>query len=235
MTGNKRILLKLTGTLLEPQHGALIKNMLENLNALRATHQFGIVIGGGNFFRGRTQGAALGLRPTAGHTVGMLATLMNGVILKDLMLQMGIKARLLAAQPCPAVAQLICQDAIDDACAAGEVIIFAGGTGNPFFTTDTNAIMRALQMQAHEVWKATTIDGVYTADPHTDTTATKLTRLTHQDALDRELGIMDLTALTLAKEYKIAIRVFTLFQNNALLEAAQSSNIGSIIETKDTL
>jgi uridylate kinase len=235
MKGNKRILLKITGTLLEPQHGALIKNMLENLNVLHATHQFGIVIGGGNFFRGRTQGTALGLRSTAGHTVGMLATLMNGVILKDLMLQMGIKARLVTALPCPTIAQPICQDAIDDACAAGETIIFAGGTGNPFFTTDTNAIMRALQMQAYEVWKATTIDGVYTADPRIDATAKKLTQLTHQDALDRALGIMDLTALTLAKEYKIAIRVFTLFQNDALLEAAQSPHIGSIIETKDTV
>ena len=235
MKAKKRILLKLTGTLLDPQHTTLIKSVLDNINALSETHQFGIVIGGGNFFRGRQHGAALGLRPAAGHSVGMLATLMNGVMLKDLMIQAGIPARLLTAIPCETIAQSINQDAIDDADAANEILIFAGGTGNPFFTTDTNAVMRALQMQADEVWKATNVDGVYTSDPRIEKTATIIKRLTHQDAIDRTLGIMDITALTLAKEYKIPIRVFTLFQNNALLETAQSPDIGSIIETKDTL
>jgi len=235
MKARQRILLKLTGMLLEPQHEPLITNVLENLAALRNTHQFGIVIGGGNFFRGRQHSNALGLRPTAGHTIGMLATLMNGVILKDRMLQAGIPAHLLTAIACDEVAQPISQHAIDNARNNDETIIFAGGTGNPFFTTDTNAILRALQMQADEVWKATNVDGIYTADPHTDTSATIIKQLTHQDALDRKIGIMDTTALTLAQEYKIPIRVFTLFQPNALLEIAQSPHIGSIIETKDTL
>jgi uridylate kinase len=235
MKAKKRILLKVTGTLLDSQHVSLIQCVLDNVKTLSTTHQFGIVIGGGNFFRGRQHGTALGLRPAAGHSVGMLATLMNGIILKDLMIQTGIRARLLTAIACDAIAQPINQDAIDDAVTANETLIFAGGTGNPFFTTDTNAIMRALQMQADEVWKATNIDGVYTADPRVHNTATIIKRLSHQDAIDRTLGIMDTTALTLAKEYKIPIRVFTLFQNNALLEAAQSPDIGSIIETKDTV
>lgn len=235
MKAKQRILLKLTGTLLDPQHATLIRNVLENLITLQETHQLGIVIGGGNFFRGREHGASLGLRPAAGHTVGMLATMMNGVILKDLMSQKGIRARLLTALTCDAVAHTIRQDAIDDACAADEVIIFAGGTGNPFFTTDTNAIMRALQMQADAVWKATTIDGIYTNDPRVDANATILKHLTHQNAIERAVGIMDTTALTLAQEHRIPIRVFTLFETNALLKAAQSPNIGSIIETKDTL
>ncbi len=158
-----------------------LSDVLDNLNSLRETHQFGIVIGGGNFFRGHQQGNAFGLRPTAGHTVGMLATLMNGVILKDLMVQAGIRARLLTALACDAVAQPINQSAIDDGFNADEILIFAGGTGNPFFTTDTNAIMRALQIQAHEVWKATNIDGIYTADPHTHTNATIIKRITHQE------------------------------------------------------
>jgi uridylate kinase len=235
MKAKQRILLKLTGTLLNPQHATFIRNVLDNVITLQKTHQFGIVIGGGNFFRGREHGTPLGLRPAAGHTAGMLATMMNGVILQDLMTQAGIRARLLTALTCDAVAQTIRQDVIDDARAADEIIIFAGGTGNPFFTTDTNAIMRALQMQADAVWKATTIDGIYTNDPRIDANATILKHLTHQNAIERAVGIMDTTALTLAQEHKIPIRVFALFQTNALLNAAQSPHIGSIIETKDTV
>lgn len=231
----KRILLKLTGEFLTVDHAARLDNLLKNIAALRKTHQFGIVVGGGNFFRGHQHGSAFGLRTTAGHTVGMLATLMNGTILHDRMTQAGIPARILSALSCENIAEPLSQQSIDRACDAGDVIIFAGGTGNPFFTTDTNAIIRALQMQADAVWKATKVDGIYTADPHVDTKATMLPRLTHEEAIQRAIGIMDATALTLAQEQNMPIRVFNLFDHNALLTAAQTADIGSIIETKDTL
>lgn len=235
MNGKKRILLKVTGTLLDPQHSTLIDQLLQNLITLHDTYHFGIVIGGGNFFRGGQHGKTFALRPATGHAIGMLATVMNGLILKDRMEQVGLRTRLLSALSCDTLAHPISQDAIDAAYAADEIIIFAGGTGNPFFTTDTNAVLRALQTGADAVWKATNVDGIYTADPRTNANATLITKLSHQDAIDRMIGIMDMTALTLAQEYNIPIRVFTLFKPNALLEAAHTTNIGSIIETKDTL
>lgn len=221
--------------LLDQQHAPLISTVIDNLITLRNTHQFGIVIGGGNFFRGHQHGKMLKIRPAAGHSVGMLATLMNGIILKDRMLQAGIPATLLTAIPCNTVAQPVNQDLIDSARTTDDMLIFVGGTGNPFFTTDTTAILRALQMGAHEVWKATNVDGIYDADPRIDTSAQFIPRLTHQEALDRAVGIMDATALTLAHEHRMPIRVFNLLNPDALLAIAQSPDIGSIIETKDTL
>jgi uridylate kinase len=235
MHPKKRILLKITGMLLEQQHAPLISAVIDNLITLRNTHQFGIVIGGGNFFRGHQHGKALGMSPAAGHSVGMLATLMNGIIFKDRLLQAGIPAKLLSAVPCDTIAHPINQDLIDSAQAHDDMLIFAGGTGNPFFTTDTNAILRALQMDAHEVWKATNVDGIYSADPRTNPDATFIPHLTHQEALDRALGIMDATALTLAQAHKVSVRVFNLLKPNALLAITQSPDIGSIIETKGYL
>lgn len=234
MHSKKRVLLKITGMLLTEEHTSLICTVIENLISLRNTHQFGIVMGGGNFFRGAKHGKALGITPAAGHSVGMLATLMNGIILKDRLHQAGISARLLSAVPCDTVAYPINQDLIDTAPIKDDILIFAGGTGNPFFTTDTNAVLRALQMGAHEVWKATNVDGIYSEDPRTNANAKLIPRLTHQEALDRALGIMDKTALTLAQEHKISIRVFNLLKPDALRAIAQSPDIGSIIEPKDT-
>lgn len=235
MHPKKRVLLKITGMLLDQEHAPLINAVIDNIVTLRKTHQIGIVMGGGNFFRGHQHGKALGISPAAGHSVGMLATLMNGIILKDRMNHAGIPVKLLSAIPCDTVAYPINHDLIDTALMHDDMLIFAGGTGNPFFTTDTNAILRALQMGAHEVWKATNVDGIYTADPRSNPDATFISRISHKDALDRALGIMDATALTLAHEHRMPIRVFNLLKPNALLAIAQSPDIGSIIEPKDTL
>ncbi len=233
MTSKKRILLKLTGEIfLTPERGLTashINRVITQIKQLAATHQFGIVIGGGNFFRGRDQGATLGMTASVGHQAGMLATMLNGLILKDLFEQQGMATTLLCAIACPEVGESISHQAILSASLAGSTIIFTGGTGNPFFTNDTNAVIRGLQIEADEIWKGTNVDGVYDADPRKNKQATLLKKVSYQQALDQNLGIMDATAFTLAKQHKQTIRVFNIFTPGALLEAARNNQFGTTI------
>ena len=230
----KRILLKLTGEVFgkphEPFSSNTINSLIEQIKQLQATHQFGIVIGGGNFFRGSKQGKELGLQSENAHGVGMLATIMNGVMLQDLFGQQGVNTELFSAISCPQVARIINQQAINSALDENKTIIFSGGTGNPFFTTDTNAILRSLQISADEIWKGTSIDGVYTKDPSKHPDAQRLEKTTYAYAIDQKLGIMDLTAYSMAQQHKQRIRIFNIFAPNALQNAAQDSNFGSTIE-----
>jgi len=229
----KRILLKLTGEILgkphEPFSADIATNLIEQIKQLEPTHQFGIVIGGGNLFRGSVQGKELGLKAETAHSVGMVATIMNGMILQDLFKKQGLKTKLFSAISCPQVATVINQQVIDCALNKGKIVIFAGGTGNPFFSTDTNAVLRSLQISADEVWKGTSIDGVYTKDPAKCPDAKRLAQLTYAQAIEQRLGIMDLTAYSLAQQHKQTIRVFNIFTPDALLNAAQDSNFGSTI------
>lgn len=234
MSSKKRILLKLTGELfLDPQSRELSPTMLNSvilqIKKLEKTHQFGIVVGGGNFFRGNQHGKRLGLTASVGHQIGMLATLMNGLILKDLLQAQDVPAALLCAMPSPEVGEGISQQNIDSALENNWTIVFTGGTGNPFFTTDTTAILRSLQISAHEVWKGTNINGVYTADPRTNPNAQPLKTVRFAQAFEQKLGIMDLTAYAMAEQYDKTIRVFNIFDQNALLKAAQDTNFGSVI------
>jgi uridylate kinase len=234
MAAKKRILLKLTGeAFLSTQNHSLnpshINKIIDQIKELSSKIQFGIVVGGGNFFRGKEHGTKMGLCQPVAHQIGILATLMNGMILKDLLEQRKLKASLFTAITCPEIATSISQQALDYTLEAGHIIIFAGGTGNPFFSTDTTAVLRGLQMNSHEVWKASTIDGVYTADPRTHKNAQRLQSLTFRYALDHQLKIMDATAFTLAAENKQTIRVFDIFTDNALIHTANSKNFGSMI------
>ncbi len=234
MNSKKKILLKLTGEIfLDPKTRELSPIMLTNvigqIKKLHATHQFGIVVGGGNFFRGNQHGKRLGLTASVGHQIGMLATLMNGLILKDLLDAQEMSAALLCAMPSPEVGEAISQQNINHALEHGFTIIFAGGTGNPFFTTDTTAILRSLQISAAEVWKGTNIDGVYDSDPRTNPQAKRLKSIQFTQAFDQKLGIMDLTAYAMAEQYNKPIRVFDIFDQDALIKAAQDKEFGSII------
>lgn len=233
MSAKKTILLKLTGEVfLSPTKSldnSTIKTIAKQIKQLSNTYYFGIVVGGGNFFRGNTHGKALGISPSVGHQIGMLATVMNGLIIKDLFEQEGISSTVFCALPSSEIGVTISQQGINTCIEKGTCIIFTGGTGNPFFTTDTTAIVRALQMQAHMVWKATHVDGIYDADPKQNPEALLLKKISFQEALDKNLKIMDATAFTLAKENRLPIRVFNIFQPNALLEAAQSPDFGSIV------
>ncbi len=234
MSAKKTILLKLTGEIfLSPLtknlDNAMIKNIAKQIKHLSPHYYFGIVIGGGNFFRGNVQGKALNITTSVGHQIGMLATIMNGLIIKDLFEQEEIPSTVFCALPSSEIGTPISQQAIKQTMEQGTCIIFTGGTGNPFFTTDTTAIVRGLQIQADAVWKATHVDGIYDADPRLNTHASLIKRISFQDALDKDLKIMDATAFALAKENKLAIRVFNIFQPNALLNAAESHDFGSIV------
>lgn len=229
----KRILLKLTGEVFgkprEPFSADTVTNLIEQIKQLESTHQFGIVIGGGNLFRGSKQGKELGLKIEIAHQVGMVATIMNGLILQDLCEKHGVSTKLFSAISCPQVANVINQQAINCALDKGKTIIFAGGTGNPFFSTDTNAVLRSLQISADEIWKGTSIDGVYTKDPAKHKDAQRLEKVTYAQAIEQRLGIMDLTAYSLAQQHNQTIRVFNIFAPDALQNAAQDGNFGSII------
>lgn len=234
MKSKKTILLKLTGEILrDPDNNALTNHQLNTvasqIKVLSNQYAFGIVVGGGNFFRGNIQGKALGLSSSVGHQIGMLATMMNGLIVKDLFEQHNIPSTLFCAVPTSEVGIPISNQAIKGAMEKGECLIFTGGTGNPFFTTDTTAVLRALQMEAAAVWKGTNVDGIYTADPRKDTSANIIKEITFKDAVLQNLKIMDATAFVLAREYKLPIRVFNIFHKDALVKAAQDSSFGSIV------
>lgn len=233
----KRILLKLTGEIFLDAHGMPtsknVHSIIAQLKALSDHFQFGIVIGGGNFFRGSQHGARMGVRSSVGHQIGMLATMMNGLMLKDLIEQDNLSAELLCAMPSPEIGKPISQQTIHTSLKKGDILIFTGGTGNPFFTTDTTAVLRALQIQADEVWKGTSIDGVYSADPKKNPTAKKLKTITFKQAIEQQLGIMDLTAYAMAEQHDEPIRIFDIFSPDALLHAAHNPEFGSTI-TKET-
>ncbi|KKP35567.1 MAG: Uridylate kinase [candidate division TM6 bacterium GW2011_GWF2_32_72] len=231
----KSILLKLTGEALLSQDKShmdpsKILDIARQIKELQGSVTFGIVIGGGNIFRGKLQSKQLGISEAVGHQIGMLATQMNGLILKDLFLQKGIHTSLFCAVPSPEVGKPIAQQAIDSAIECGDCLIFSGGTGNPFFSTDTNAILRGLQIKAYEVWKATNVDGVYTADPKKNQEAKLLKTLTYKEAMNSKLKVMDLTAYALAEENGLKTRVFSIFEKDSLLKANNDPSFGTIIE-----
>lgn len=238
MSIKKRILLKLTGEIFLDKtthvlNATAINAIIAQIKYLQPHMLFGIVVGGGNFFRGNKEGRQLGLTPSVGHQIGMLATMMNGLILKDLLEQQGLSAALFCAMPSPEVGEPISQQTITLALEHNTTLVFTGGTGNPFFTTDTNAILRSLQISADEIWKATNIDGIYSADPRINPHAKRLARVTYTQALREKLGIMDMTAYALAETYRKTIRIFDVFSPNALVQAAEDKNFGSFIESEE--
>lgn len=206
-----------------------ITAVINQLKQLRNQFQFGIVIGGGNLFRGTLQGPSLGISASIGHHIGMLGTIMNGLIIKDLLEKHLIPATLLCAIPTPGIGQATSQQEINTALDHNSVIIFTGGTGNPYFTTDTNAVLRGLQIDAFQIWKGTNVDGIYSADPHKHAPAMLLNKVTYQEALHKKLAIMDATAFTLAEQHQQTIRVFNIFTENALLHAAANEHFGSTL------
>lgn len=236
MSSRKTVLLKITGEIFcAPDLGCPSSNKINTIarqiKTLSHLYDFGIVIGGGNFFRGNIQGKSLGLSSSVGHQIGMLATMMNGLIVKDLFEQHDIRSTIFCAIPTSEVGIPISNQAIRAAQQRGECLIFTGGTGNPFFTTDTTAVLRALQMNAAEVWKGTTVDGIYCTDPKKNPQANIIKDITFKEALLNNLKIMDATAFTLAQEYNLPIRIFNIFKEDALIKAASDASFGSIMHS----
>lgn len=226
----KTLVIKLSGELFSYNREAdQIKSIIQQVKTLSQNHRIALIVGGGNFFRGASNKNKLGIEEKSAHSIGMLATMVNGIFLHDLFTQAGVSSTILSAFSCPSLAQTVSHNEIDQAFNQKKVIIFVGGTGNPFFTTDTAAVLRALEIGAKEVWKATKVDGVYNADPMTNPDAKLLPTVSYQDALDMGLAIMDRTAITLAQQHSLPIRVFSMQKPNALQETLENPDFGSTI------
>ena len=232
------IVIKLTGTLFVDQQAkqlcrTLAESIVSQLQTLKQSYQIGIVIGGGAFFRGAENNNILKVRPATAHTIGMLATVANALLLYDLLHEHTIASTLLCACECALAGTAISQQSIDDAITQDKIIIFSGGTGNPYVSSDTAAVIRAKQLGAHELWKATTVDGVYSSDPCHDHTAQLIPNMTHQEALDKHLGFMDYTAMALAQQEQLPMRIFNVATPDIFNKLAHGESLGSVICTKN--
>ena len=190
--------------------------------------EIAVVVGGGNFFRG-IQGADKGVERARADSIGMLATVMNALALEQAIEGQGQACRALSAVPMPSVCQPYSRQAALNHLAKARVVILAGGTGNPFFTTDTGAVLRAAELSADAVMKATQVDGVYSADPKKDLKATRYERLTLDEAIEKNLGIMDTAAFALARENRIPVIVFSIGQEGAIKGALEGRNRSTIV------
>ena len=227
------IIVKLTGNLIEDTPQGLDASRLESLASqikeLSSSLTFGIVMGGGNFFRGAKQSKEVHISAQTGHTVGMLATMMNGLIIQDIFEQAGIETTLFSAVPCETVGLPLSPQNIRSALQKRRCLIFSGGTGNPYFSTDTTAVVRALQIGADTIIKGTKVDGVYSEDPHKNPQAELLKSLSYKEALEKNIQVMDQTAITLAQDHSITLRVCNIFTDNALIKAVNEADFGSTI------
>src|SRR5207237_6572438 len=190
--------------------------------------EIGVVIGGGNIFRGVAPGAAGMDRATADY-MGMLATVMNALALQDAMRQAGISSRALSALNIEQVIEPYIRGKAIRYLEEGKIVIFAAGTGNPFFTTDTAAALRGSEMGAEIVIKATKVDGVYTADPNKDPRAQRYARISFDEAIIKNLKVMDATALTLCRDQKLPINVFSIFKKDALRRVVLGEDEGTLV------
>jgi uridylate kinase len=191
--------------------------------------QVGLVIGGGNLFRGAALSEA-GLDRVTGDHMGMLATVMNALAMRDALERSNIASRVMSAIPMSGIVDHYDRRGAIRYLNSGEVVIFAAGTGNPFFTTDSAACLRAIEVEAELVLKATKVDGVYTADPMKDKSAIKYDRLTYDVALEKKLGVMDLTAICLCRDQSMPVRVFRMSKPGALLNIIVGGEEGTLIE-----
>lgn len=234
-TKYKRILLKLSGEALAGDEAFGIKPEVLDRMALEIGQlvgvgvQVGLVVGGGNLFRGAALNAA-GLDRVAGDHMGMLATVMNGLALRDALERSNISTHVMSAIPMDGVVEKYDHRRAIRYLTAGDVVIFSAGTGNPFFTTDSAACLRAIEIDADLMLKATKVDGVYSADPVKNPDATRFDRLTYDEVLARQLGVMDLTAICLARDHHLPVRVFDMNDSGSLARAVLGSDEGTLIE-----
>lgn len=230
----KRILLKLSGEALmgEDAFGInpdVMQRLANDITQIqRVGVQLGLVIGGGNIFRGAGL-AGGGFDRVVGDQMGMLATVMNALALQDHLRRQGTSAQLLSAVAIQGVGAPYQRDRASQALAAGQVVLLAAGTGNPLFTTDTAASLRAIEIGADLMIKATRVDGVYSADPLQDPAATFYPRLSYQQVLDDRLAVMDATAVILCAEHQMPLRVLNIHTPGALRRAIQGESVGTLI------
>ncbi len=228
----KRLLLKISGESLstigelgiDPEQIGDVAGQIHALN--QAGIEIALVVGGGNLMRGKALAAAGVDRGTADH-MGMLATAINCLALQDALERLGLDTRAMSAVDMNSFMEPYVRRRADRHLSRGRVVLLACGTGNPYCTTDTAAALRATELHVDALFKATKVDGIYTADPNKDPNATKIDHLTYQEALDQDLGVMDLTAFTMCMENDMPILVFDLFQSGNLMKAAAGAEIGT--------
>ena len=231
----QRVLLKLSGeSLMGKQSFGIAPEMLEQYakdikDAVANGVEVAIVIGGGNIYRGLS-GAAKGMDRVQGDYMGMLATLINSMALQAELEKQGIKTELLSGLAIEPICQEMSRRRAIDAMQQGKVVVIGGGSGNPFFTTDTASALRAVEIKADAILKGTRVDGVYTADPEKDPTATKFSTLSFQEALTKKLKIMDLTAFALCEENDLPIYVFDMNKPGNLLKVVNGEPIGTEVK-----
>lgn len=234
MTAYKRVLLKLSGEALmgEDSYGInrqTIERMVAEVAEVSASGvELAVVIGGGNIFRGIAPGAAGMDRATADY-MGMMATVMNALALQDAFRRAGVEARVQSALNIEQVVEPYIRPKAIRYLEEGKVVIFAAGTGNPFFTTDTAAALRGSEIGAEVVLKATKVDGIYTADPNKDPTATRYEKISFNEAISKNLEVMDATAFALCRDQKLPIRVFSINKPGALHRAVAGENEGTLV------
>jgi len=232
----KRLLLKLSGEALMGQgQFGIDMHVTERLardvsEAVAAGAQIGIVVGGGNIFRGLA-GAAAGMDRATADYMGMLATVMNALALGNALEHQGTAARVLSAIPMPTVCESYVRAKALQHMSEGRVVIFAAGTGNPFFTTDTTAALRAIEMGCDAVAKATKVDGVYSADPKLDPAAVRYDHLSHAEVLARDLRVMDGAAIALARDNRLPVIVFSIVEPGNLLKMLRGKARATVIST----
>jgi uridylate kinase len=230
----KRILLKLSGEALMGEQSGGIDPLVVAMIAdqVKAIRELGVetalVIGGGNIFRG-VAGATKGMDRVTGDHMGMLATMINALALQDALEQRGIQTRVLSGIEMPRVAENYVRRRAMRHLEKGRVVIFGAGTGNPYFSTDTAAALRANEIDAQVVMKATNVDGVYTADPKKVPSATKYDHITFQEVLEKNLQVMDAAAIALCRENKLPILVFNMMKEGNVMAAIRGEAVGTLV------
>ena len=230
----KRLLVKLSGEALMGQGSygidmTVVDRLARDVaEAQSAGAELGLVIGGGNIFRG-LQGAAKGMDRAAADYMGMLATVMNALAFQNALRHAGADARVMSAIPMPTVCESFVRPKALHHIEHRRVVIFAAGTGNPFFTTDTAATLRAVEMNCQAMAKATGVDGVYSADPKKDPSATRYDRLSYSEVLARDLGVMDGAAIALARDNKLPVIVFSINEPGSLLKVLKGEARATLI------
>ena len=230
----RRVLLKLSGEALmgsgsfgiDPEVVRILSDELASVHALGV--ELALVVGGGNIFRG-VKAASAGMDRVSGDHMGMLATLINSLALQDQLEQRGVQTRVLSAIEIRQVAEPFIRRRAIRHLEKGRVIILAAGTGNPYFTTDSAAALRAMEVKAEVLLKATKVDGIFSADPVSHPEATKFPRITYREVLERNLKVMDATAISLCMDNKLPIVVFNIRQDGNIRRVIQGEPIGSVV------
>lgn len=234
MQAYKRILLKLSGEMLQGDRANSIdpfflQSLAARIKSVMALGvELAIVVGGGNLFRGETL-TKTGMTQELGDQMGMLATVMNALALKDVLQRSGLEACIFSAMIIDGCVKAYVRDDVLAALSARSIVIFAGGTGQPFFTTDTTASLRAIQIEADILLKATKVSGIYDKDPQKYADAKLYERLSYEEVIQQKLSVMDLTAMCLCREHQLPIRVFDFYPEDNLLNVVKGQALGTLV------